>query len=240
MEIDKKSPLPIYYQLEQAILDKISHGEWSPGSAISSERELSESLGISRMTIRQAISELVKEGVLYTEKGRGTFVTQPRIEQTGIMSFTEAATSKGLEPVTVVSGFRIVSPEKEILHKLSLRDDEKTYHIQRIRMAGTLIIGIEEIFLPSGLYNGLSKEDLTGSLYKILSEKYGYTVDRMETSFEAIIPEENENKLFKVNVTIPLLRISGVNISSSGRKLFYERSIYRSDKYILNFKINRI
>ena len=84
--IDKSSPIPVYYQLKEDILKKIREGVWKVGQCIDSERELSENYGVSRMTIRQALGELVQEGILVREKGKGTFVCEPKVKQKDMMS----------------------------------------------------------------------------------------------------------------------------------------------------------
>lgn len=239
MELNKKSPMPIYYQLKQIILEKIKHGEWLPGSLIYSERELSENFGVSRMTIRQAINELVDEGILYRERGRGTFVSQPRIEQFDVMSFTEAATNKGFHASTHVKAFEIEVPDLSIIEKLGLEEYVDVYYIQRLRMIENEVVGIEEIYLPVSLCKDLQSNDLSGSLYKILKEGYGYTIDHIMTNLEAVIPENDDLKLFNTKNVVPLLKVTGVNITDTNLKLFYEESVYRSDKYLLNVTINR-
>lgn len=239
MQIDKKSPVPIYYQLKQIILLKIKNGEWLPDMAISSERELSDMFGVSRMTIRQAINELVNEGVLYRERGKGTFVCSPRIEQSDVMSFTEAAINQGFEASTIVKKFDIKIPGPNILEKLSLGRDDKVYYIQRLRKINGQIIGIEDNYLPVNYAENLHPEDLSGSLYKLLMEKYEYSVSHVQTSLEAIIPPADKLKLFQAGETVPLLKVTSIHITDRNLKLYYEESIYRSDKFVLNVNIYR-
>lgn len=239
MEINKKSPVPIYYQLKQIILEKIKNGEWLPDTAISSERELSEMFQVSRMTIRQAINELVSEDILYREKGRGTFVSHPRIEQSDIMSFTEAATHKGFQATTIVKVFEVEVPDLNIMDKLELHEYEDVYYIQRFRKIDGQVIGVEEIYLPVRFCSNLQSKDLSGSLYEVLKKDYDYTIDHIQTSLESVIPQKDDLRLFDARDTIPLLKVTGVNITDKNLKLFYEEAIYRSDKYLLNFNIYR-
>lgn len=239
MQIDKKSPVPIYYQLKQIILVKIKNGEWLPDTAISSERELSEMFDVSRMTIRQAINELVNEGMLFRERGKGTFVCSPRIEQSDVMSFTEAAINQGLEASTIVKKFDVKVPDLNIQKKLDLNEDEEVYYIRRLRMIDSLIIGIEENYLPVKYADDLQPKDLSGSLYKLLKEKYGYSISHVQTSLEAIIPTADKLKLLQAGETIPLLKVTSIHITDQNLKLYYEESIYRSDKFILNVNIYR-
>ena len=108
--IDKTSPLPIYYQLVEWIKGLIERGELKPGDSLPSEREYAERFSISRMTVRQAITELVNGGYLYRQKGVGTFVAEKKIEQQlmGLTSFTEDMKSRGMEPSSKLVGFEIV------------------------------------------------------------------------------------------------------------------------------------
>lgn len=236
-ELNRKSPIPAYYQLKQIILQKIKDGEWLPGCSISSERELCDMFSVSRMTIRQALNELVTEGILYKEKGKGTFVSQPRVEQMDVMSFTEAATNKGLNATTEIKSFEIETPDLYVLEKLELMEFEDVYYLQRVRKADNEIVGIEELYLPVRFFQDLEKKDLSGSFYKILNENYGYTINRAETCLEAVIPEKDDLKLFGAKETIPLLKTSSVYVTNKDVKLFYEESLYRSDKYLLSINI---
>lgn len=239
MEINKKSHVPIYFQLKQIILEKIKQNEWAPSSTISSERELSEIFEVSRMTIRQAINDLVNDGILYRERGKGTFVSQPRIEQSDVMSFTEAATNQGFQSATTVKSFKIQAPDLSIIEKLGLQSCENIYYMQRLRKIDSHIVGIEEIYLPVRLAGELQGMNLSGSLYKILKDTYNYTINHIQTSLEAVIPSKDELNLFQVNEVVPLLKMTGVHITDKNLKLFYEESLYRSDKYVLNVNIYR-
>lgn len=120
MFIDKRSPIPAYYQLKAIILDKIREGEYRADEIIPSEREFSDSLNISRMTVRQALNQLVAEGVLYREKGKGTFVSKPKFEQRNIMSFSDLVRKKGLNPSTKILNFEKIKPSVEICNALEI------------------------------------------------------------------------------------------------------------------------
>src|SRR5829696_7790201 len=104
VESVKSGPLPRYYQLKEIIRERIRSGEWATGSPIPSERELCEQYGISRMTARQSITELVNEGYLYREQGKGTFVAQPKITQhlSQLTGFTEDMEARAKHPAAQV------------------------------------------------------------------------------------------------------------------------------------------
>ena len=112
--IDKSSPIPVYYQLKNDFIKKIANGVWKTGECISSERELCEIYGVSRMTIRQAIGELVQEGILTRKKGKGTFVCEQKVNQKDMMSFTEMIKHSGRTLETKVVEFEIIDTPDDI------------------------------------------------------------------------------------------------------------------------------
>ena len=111
--INKKSPIPVYYQLEEDIKRKIEQGVWQVGQCISSERELAEEYGVSRMTIRQSLGELVQDGILVREKGKGTFVCKPKVKQRDMMSFSEVIAKSGRTLKTKIIEFQIIDRPSE-------------------------------------------------------------------------------------------------------------------------------
>src|SRR5713226_4658565 len=110
--IDRQSPIPMYYQIMNQLREKISAGEYTVDSALPPERELVESYQVSRMTIRQAISELVNEGILVGRRGIGTFVAPPKIEQplNRLTSFTEDMAQRGMQGGSRRVSFKEIVP----------------------------------------------------------------------------------------------------------------------------------
>lgn len=237
MYVDKKSPIPVYYQLKNIILKKIQSGEYLEGSLIPSERDLGDNLGISRMTVRQALNQLVSEGVLYREKGKGTFVSRSKIEQRNVMSFSETVAIKGLVPSTKVLHFNKTDLEDDIAGILDLKTGEKVYVIKRLRFAGGIPVGIEEAFIPEKYCSGLENFDLTQSLYRLIKEEYSYSINYIDNLIEASKPVRDEKEQLDITGNVPVIRITGVNYTESGIKLFYERSVYRSDEYKYNVRV---
>jgi GntR family transcriptional regulator len=215
MYIDKKSPIPVYYQLKKLIAAKIAAGEFRPNQPIPSERELGETLQISRMTVRQALNQLVNEGVLYRKKGKGTFVAKLKIEQHYIMSFSEMVKNKGLIPATKVLFFEKALPTPDLVELLDLNKTDLLYQIRRLRLANETPIGIETVFIPEKFCPDLELLDLTASLYQIIREAYSLTLSD----------------------TIPVIRINGKSFIESGVNLLYERSVYRADEYKYSARI---
>jgi GntR family transcriptional regulator len=239
MYIDKKSPVPIYYQLKNIIFEKIARGEYSEGSIIPSERELVDVLNISRMTVRQAINQLVNEGILYREKGKGTFVSKTKIEQKNIMSFSDIVSTKGRTPSTKVLRFSREEATQEIREFLGLNEKQLVYNIKRLRLADNIPVGIEQNYIPEMYCPGLEKYDLTSSLYKLIKEEYLHVISYVDNIVEAAKPSKEEKDLLNIPLNIPVLNISSVMFTESGLKLQYERSVYRADEYKYNIRVYR-
>jgi GntR family transcriptional regulator len=233
--IDKNSPIPVYYQLKEDIKQNIARGVWKTGQCIDSERELSESYGVSRMTIRQALGELVHEGILVREKGKGTFVCDPKVKQRDMMSFSESIEKAKLKLETLVLGFERISTPTDIQELLPF---DEVYLINRMRIVENERVANEIVYIPCDYCGYIDKTVLQGSLYKLLSS-YGYSIDHSESSVNAVVMNDYYRELFEVENTVPLLKIYSRNMTSEGRLLFLEEAIYRSDKYTLEVNILR-
>ncbi|MDF2986489.1 MAG: GntR family transcriptional regulator [Eubacterium sp.] len=237
MFIDKKSPVPAYFQLKNIILEKIKSGEYQAGSLIPSERELSENLGISRMTARQAINQLASENYLVREKGKGTFVNKIKFEQRNIMSFSETVKRLGMVPVTRVLEFSEEEECFDVKQALELEPEQKIFRVKRLRLADDTPIAVEEVFIPEKLCPDIKKLDLTKSLYNLLKTTYSIDISHVDNNIEAIKAHKETRSLLMLDSGVPVLKISGISYTKEGKKLFYERDVYRADKYQYNVRI---
>ncbi|MFR5265739.1 GntR family transcriptional regulator [Clostridium sp.] len=233
--IDKNSPIPAYYQIKQIILEKINNNEWKVGQCIASERELSEAYGVSRMTVRQALGELVQEGILFREKGKGTFVCEPKVTQKDMMSFSEIISKSGKSLKNEVIEFGIVDTPEELG---GVFPQEKLYRINRNRVVDDIVIANEEVYIPYEYCGDITKKQVEGSLFTLL-ESLNYSVDYSESSIKSVLMDENLKKIFKVNSEVPLLQSDNRVYSDKGILIFVEKAIYRSDKYVLEVNISK-
>ena len=233
--IDKNSPIPVYFQLKEDILRKISEGYWKVGECIDSERELAEHYEVSRMTIRQALGELVQDGILIREKGKGTFVCEPKVKQQDVMSFTDIVEKVGGNLETEVLEFEFIDTPSEF--KDILKDD-KVYRINRIRKVDGECIAMELVHISPKICGNLESADLTGSLFKIIEEN-GHFINHSESSIKAIVMDDYYKNMFKVSKTLPLISTFSTTLDENDNVLFVEESIYRSDKYVLQVNISR-
>lgn len=233
--IDKSSPIPVYYQLKEMIKEKITKGTWQVGQCIASERELTEAYGVSRMTVRQALGELVQEGLLVREKGKGTFVCEPKVKQEDMMSFSDIIKKAGRTLITRVLDFEVINTPEELADTF---DEEKIYKINRLRLVDGEAVANEVVYIPCEYCGFVTKTDLEGSLFKLLEEK-GYVIESTESSLAAVIMDDKLKNLFNVDKQIPLLRSHNAALNSDGEIIYVEDAIYRSDKYVLEINISK-
>ncbi|MGP4067096.1 phosphonate metabolism transcriptional regulator PhnF [Halobacillus sp. B29] len=239
--IDKKSPLPIYYQIEESIKQRISDGEYQPNDMIPSERILSENYAVSRMTVRQAITNLVNEGVLYREKGRGTFIAENKIEQSlkGLTSFTEDMKTRGMTASSKLLDFEKVTASGEISRKLEIEEDAEIYRLQRIRFADQKPMAIETNFLPVAMFPNLSTEDVRGSLYDYVEKNKRQKIGKASQIIEATIANEDQSSLLEIPLGSAVLHIERHSFLEDGTPFEVVKSSYRADRYKFSSDITR-
>ncbi|PMC40337.1 phosphonate metabolism transcriptional regulator PhnF [Bacillus sp. UMB0899] len=239
--IDKNSPLPLYYQLEEQIKKSIETENLQPGDALPSERELSESYQISRMTVRQAITNLVNKGYLFREKGKGTFVSNQKFEQNlqGLTSFTEDMKARNLVPGSKLLHFEIYPADDDIKARLSLKEDELIYKIKRLRLANNDPIAVETSYLPVNLVPGLTPDILASSIYTYIEQELDLTIGHASQTVEAAIVDAEDQQHLNINKGVPILLIQRETYLENGTPLELVRSSYRADKYKFKIDIER-
>ncbi len=183
------------------------------------------------MTARQAITQLVNEGIVYREVGKGTFISSKQFSQKNVKSFTETLKEQGFIPSTKILEFSIVYHLKEISMDMGLPFDTQYYKIKRLRFGNKVPIACETVYIPLYLCPHLNEQGIGESLYTILEKVYGYVVGSVSNDIDACISNRIMMQLFDVQKPVALLKIKGVSYTVEGIKLFYEESYYRSDLY---------
>lgn len=232
--IFRKSPLPRYYQLKEIMREKIRNGEWLPGDLIPSERELGEQYGISRMTARQAITELVNEGLFYREQGKGTFVSRHKITQQLIRltGFTEDIRARGQRPGTRVISAEMVAADEMIAERLRIKAGELIFRLRRLRLADDEPLAIETSQLHFQGCERLLEEDLEqNSLYRLLENKYGLPLMEAEQELEAGLAGDKEAELLNISIGSPVLFIRRTTYTDRDQPIEYAKSVYCGSKY---------
>ncbi len=233
--LDRNRPLPMYYQLKEIIREKVTRGEWKPGKLIPSERELSKQYGISRMTVRQALTELTQEGVLRRKQGVGSFVAELKIEQqlTGLTGFTEDMRKRGLQAKARVLRLEAIQPPADVVTALQISPQQPVVLLERLRMVGQEPMALEASHLHFPQVTELLEEDFESrSLYELLAEKYNIVPTKAKQSIEAALPNRREQRLLGLPGGSPVLRNRRTTFDQNGRPFEYTKSAYRGDSYV--------
>ena len=232
--IYRNSPLPRYYQLKEIMRDRIRSGEWKPGDLIPSERELGEQYGISRMTARQAITDLVNEGLFYREQGKGTFVSQRKITQQLIhlTGFTEDIRARGQQPSTKVLSAEMSPADETTAEKLRIPTGTFIFRLQRLRLADGEPLAIELSQISFKGCERLLEDDLeNNSLYRILETKYGMPLMEADQELEAGLAGSEEGQILKISVGSPILFTRRTTYTERNQPIEYAKAIYCGNKY---------
>jgi GntR family transcriptional regulator len=241
--IDPYNALPKYYQLASILRQKIEDGEWEPRSPIPSERQLEILYNVSRTTTREAIDHLVRQGYLYREHGRGTFVSPQKLQK-GLMeltSFSEDLVKRGIIPGQIIIGLDWVVPSQKILQKLELPAGTEVLCIKRIRLGDQTPIGLQTSYLALDRSKEINREELEsfGSLYRILTEKFGIIPSEADETLEVALATPEEASLLTVEPGSPLLLNERVLFSQTRTPVEYVKILYRGDKYRYFVRLSR-
>jgi GntR family transcriptional regulator len=232
--LGKDVPIPLYYQIKARLLDAIENGQLRPGDRVPSERELTTQFNVSRMTARQALTELENQGYLYRVQGKGTFVATPKLEQplASLTSFTEDMRRRGLEPAARILAAEETVAGHKVARALNIAETAGVYRLERLRLAGGEPMALEISHVPAALTPGLLNEDsVEHSLYRVLTERYGIRLVRATQSLEATAANAYEAEMLHVREGTPVLLLERISRDAADRPVEYVRSLYRGDRY---------
>jgi GntR family transcriptional regulator len=238
----RKSPLPRYYQLKEIMREKIRSGEWKAGDLIPSERELGEQYSISRMTARQAITELVNEGLFYREQGKGTFVSRQKIPQQllHLTGFTEDMRARGQRPGTKVVSAKMSPADEATAERLHIEIGTPIFSLQRLRLADDEPLAIERSNLYFPGCEKLVEEDLENhSLYRLLESRYNLLLVEAEQELEAGLVTNEDAQLLNISHGSPVLFTRRTTYTERDQPIEYARSVYSGRKYTFYTRMRR-
>ncbi|HEC23233.1 MAG TPA: GntR family transcriptional regulator [Chloroflexi bacterium] len=234
--INRNSKLPYYYQLYEILRGQILRGEWQPGQMLPTETELLEQYQVSRATVRQALDMLVNEGLIYRQRGRGTFVSHPTIEQglSRIISFTEDMRQRGLKPGTVVLAARIVPAPEEIAVSLQIEPGDELANLVRLRLADGEPMSIEDSYLVHRYCPGiLSRDYAKNSLRQVLEMEYGLRLVYARQKIRAVAASRELAEKLSVSENDALLYIERISYTDREIPVEFLRIHHRGDRYTL-------
>lgn len=241
-KVDKESPIPLYYQLKNIISEMIENEELKADEVVPTERELCEYHGISRMTANKAIASLVNEGLLYRERGKGTFVVKDKEKHPlhNLLGFTEDMLRRGISIHTRILSFRRKPATKKLQHDLQLKEHEEVFEICRLRSVSGEPYAIETAYLTAALCEGLSAEMLeNNSLYGILEKQFGLQIEYANQTIEPVLVNDYESEMLQVKQKTLALMFSRLTYAKKDIPFEVTKAIYRSDRYKFEITLKR-
>ncbi len=240
--LDKQKSIPLYLQLKKLLEAEIARGGLPPHSRVPSERDLGEQYGISRMTARQALAELIQEGRLYTSAGKGTFVAEPKISQSiqSLTSFSEEMPARGLLPGTSLLGRELVPANALVAERLRVAEEAPVVRLERLRLANQEPMALETAFLHFIGMERLLAADVEGSLYLWLREHFNITPSEAFQEFEARLAQPRERTLLHLHDGAPVLLLQRTTYDGGRQPFEYVQSVYRGDRYRFGARLVRL
>jgi len=233
--------IPKYRQLTEIIKEMIRSGKLEQGMRTPSENELIKKYRVSNTTVRKAISELLREGIIYREQGKGTFLAKTRIDQelTKITSFTEDISQRGLKPSSKVISVAVISPSHKVMSNLILNKEKEVVKIHRLRLANGEPMAIQTSYFPYKLCPGIEKQDITQSLTIILRDRYNLHLVKAIQSLYASLANNYDSKMLRISKGAPVLIAERTSYLSNNQPVEFLKSVYRGDRYKFLLELRR-
>jgi GntR family transcriptional regulator len=211
-----------------------------PHDKMPTERELAESFGVTRLTVRRALDQLGHEGRVYRTQGAGTFVSEPRIAKAmELTSFSDDMRARGLVPGSLLAGIAEIPAGADIGAHLGISPRDHVAHIHRVRTANGEPMCIEHTYIPTSLAPSLATREIGGSLYELMSDVYHLRAEKAEQSIHATVLDPEMARRLGVAEFSPAFKVLRVAFDARNRRIEYAESTYRADRYSYDFVIYR-
>jgi DNA-binding GntR family transcriptional regulator len=226
--------LPLYIQIAESLIDRIESGELAPGEQLPAERELSEQLGVNRMTLRRALRVLESQGLVVRRHGVGTYIAKPKIDRSMdvVYRFTRGMQKRGLTAGASLISMEEILLEPSLARELEVPAAAPAYRILRLRTINQEPVLLESYTIPRQRFPGLDRFDLEKrSIYEVMESEYGVVIARARQSFEPVLASDFEAELLCVPVGAPLMLEKRLSLDGAGAPVEYGKDRYRGDRF---------
>ncbi len=229
----KETNKPLYLQLKELILARIHSGEWTEGTHLPTEMEMQKEYGLSRATIRQALDELTKDGIVERKRRAGTIVSPRRVqpELIKLTSFSDDIRSRGLVPESKTISADLVIPPNKVQEAFKLSHDEKVWLVTRLRSASGEPYGLHELYIPPHLQFSPREINSLTSYYDLLVQRHNLRPSYATENLTASIASKQEAGLLGIEPNAPLLVAWRVTYAEDNQAIECVKIIYRADRY---------
>lgn len=239
---DNVVPMPLFQQVKETIRGRILDGSFAPHSKLPSERELTESFKVSRITIRQALSELQQEGLIFKINGKGTFVSKPKasFDVSKLRGFGESAASIGQEFFSRMIAISTEAATPRLMQKLKVNGETPVTRIQRIRYLNREPLAFDITHAAGSLGQKLATADLEKrDILEILENDCSVSIESAEVNLEALLADEKLSGHLAIECGSPILHIERCILDRQKQPILYENLYYRGDNFRFGMHVER-
>jgi GntR family transcriptional regulator len=236
------STLPLYTQIREALRTRILDGSYQTHAQLPTESELTGQFGVSRITVRQALNDLQKEGLIFKIHGKGAFVSKPKAFQdlARLQGFAEAMHVHGYETYNKLISIRHMAAPKAVAEMLKLGRGARITELRRVRFLNREPISLDVSYLSREIGERLAKEDLaTRDIFLILENDYGIHLGNAELRIEATTADDQLAEMLGISDGAPILRIERLTCTADGKPLDFEYLYYRGDAFQYRLRVER-
>lgn len=231
LALDRLSPVPLYFQLSQALEAAISNGKLKPGDRIDTEVEIAARLGLSRPTVRQAIQDLVNRGLLVRRRGVGTQVVHAKLHRSvELTSLFDDLQSANKRPTTKVLSFALKPADTRVADAFSIRKGTDVLALERLRLINGEPLAIMRNWHPAGLLDTTPSELEETGLYELL-RRNGIQMRIANQRIGAAASTAQQSRLLEIKTGSPLLTMERTAFDETGRVVEFSSHSYRADAY---------
>ncbi|MEE9102570.1 MULTISPECIES: GntR family transcriptional regulator [Pseudomonas] len=236
------SPVPLYSQLKELLRTRILDGTYPPLSRMPSEAELGKAFEVSRITVRQALGDLQKEGLIFKIHGKGTFVAKPKAFQnvSTLQGLGESMSQRGYEVINRLRSFKVIPADAQVATRLQVTEGANVVQIKRARLVNRELVSLEITYLPEAVGKRLEKADLVSrDIFLILENDCALPLGHADLAIDAILADAELAGALEVEEGSPVMRIERLTHTADGTPLDYEHLYYRGDAFQYRLRIDR-
>jgi GntR family transcriptional regulator len=239
--IDKESYIPYYLQIYNELKDRIDLSVYKLNEILPSENELAEEFKVTRVTVRNAMKKLKDEGRISTEKGKGSYVSPPKIVQQldKIYSLGSDLNEEGHKLDNVIFDVYTECCSETIKKNLKLESNDQVVVIKIVKKLGNIPIVAQTSYLPLKSVPGFPISELNNtSIYAILKEKYNINLLKAKEYLDPMVADDHYSKLLEVELNTPLFLTERITYTEDDIPIEFRRCVIRSDKFRFSVELN--
>jgi GntR family transcriptional regulator len=236
------SPVPLYSQLKELLRTRILDGSYPPHSRMPSESELGKAFDVSRITVRQALGDLQKEGLIFKIHGKGTFVAKPKAFQnvSTLQGLAESMSQMGYEVINRLTSLKQLPASARVAERLQLEEGAPVTEIKRVRLVNREPVSLEVTYVPRSIGEKLERADLVArDIFLIIENDCGIALGHADLAIDAVLADDDLTLALDVEEGAPIMRIERLTHAVDGTPLDFEYLYYRGDAFQYRLRIDR-